>query len=580
MISQVIKAINISFSKKLKLKYFFVFLFNVFSSLLEVLSVALVIPFTMILFKKDELLQNQIINNIYTYLNFSSYDSFIIFFSILFLTILIISNIFSIINVWLISYLTYQLDYNIVLRLFNNFLLLGYENKININSADLVSKMTIQIKRFVEGVVNSLMIIFQKLITVFLILFFLLYVNFKITIFSLVFLLILYLIFYKMLNNIIYKKGLEMTSIFNNRQRLISESIFGIKEIILYNLQDNLYNKLRLLSKQLTKNVSFVRTSAVAPRYFLEILIFLILIPASLYTFINKDNDLNDILPMVTAFIFALYKISPAVQAIFSAFVNIKTDFSAYDTFKRDIHLIEKLEDKNSKVKHKKIYYEKKIHLKNIKFSYKNDLSKVILDNIDIEIDKNKVTGIFGSSGSGKTSCLNIILGFLKPNSGQILIDDIEMKLLNNDQWMKKIGYVSQFTFLFDDTLINNVSMFEQSPDKNKVIESLHKAGLKEYYEKNNMNLDIIIGERGSKISGGEAQRIGLARALYREPEILILDEFTSSLDTDTEKEIINNIDKIKQNLTIILSSHKINVLQFCDKLYEINSGKIKSKSI
>ena len=145
---------------------------------------------------------------------------------------------------------------------------------------------------------------------------------------------------------------------------------------------------------------------------------------------------------------------------------------------------------------------------------------------------------------------------------------------------MKKIGYVSQFTFLFDDTLINNVSMFEQSPDKNKVIESLHKAGLKEYYEKNNMNLDIIIGERGSKISGGEAQRIGLARALYREPEILILDEFTSSLDTDTEKEIINNIDKIKQNLTIILSSHKINVLQFCDKLYEINSGKIKSKSI
>ena len=163
-----------------------------------------------------------------------------------------------------------------------------------------------------------------------------------------------------MLNNIIYKKGLEMTSIFNNRQRLISESIFGIKEIILYNLQDNLYNKLRLLSKQLTKNVSFVRTSAVAPRYFLEILIFLILIPALLYTFINKDNDLNDILPMVTAFIFALYKISPAVQAIFSAFVNIKTDFSAYDTFKRDIHLIEKLEDKNSKVKHKKIYYEKK----------------------------------------------------------------------------------------------------------------------------------------------------------------------------------------------------------------------------
>ncbi len=580
MISQVLKAINISFSKKLKLKYFFVFLFNVFSSLLEVLSVALIIPFTMFLFKKDESLQNQIIDNIYTYLNFSSYDSFVIFFSVLFLIILIISNIFSIINVWLISYLTYQLDYNIVLRLFNNFLFLGYENKININSADLVSKMTIQIKRFVEGVVNSLMIICQKFITIFFILIFLFYINFKITIFSLLFLLILYLIFYKMMKNIIYKKGSEITSIVNNRQRLISESIFGIKEIILYNLQDKLNNKLKILSKKLTKNVAFVRTSAVAPRYFLEILIFLILIPASLYTFINKNNDLNDVLPIVTAFIFALYKISPAIQAIFSAFVNIKTDFTAYDTFKNDILLNEKSEDKNSKQEIKRIYYEKNICLKNIKFNYKNDSSKVILDNIDIEIDKNKVTGIFGTSGSGKTSCLNIILGFLQPNSGQIFVDDKEIKLLNNYQWMKKIGYVSQFTFLFDDTLINNISMFEQSPDRNKIIESLYKAGLKEYFEKNNRNLDTIIGERGSKISGGEAQRIGLARALYREPEILILDEFTSSLDTDTEKEIINNIDKIKENLTIILSSHKISVLQFCDKLYEINSGKIKSKSI
>ena len=149
----------------------------------------------MFLFKKDELLQNQFIDNIYTYLNFTSYHSFVIFFSIVFLSLLIISNIFSIINVWLISYLTYQLDYNIVLRLFKNFLFLGYENKININSADLVSKMTIQIKRFVEGVVNSLMIIFQKFILICFILIFLLYVNFKITIFSLVFLLILYLIF-------------------------------------------------------------------------------------------------------------------------------------------------------------------------------------------------------------------------------------------------------------------------------------------------------------------------------------------------------------------------------------------------
>ena len=267
MISQVIKAINISFSRKLKIKYFFVFLFNIFSGLLEVLSVAFVVPFTMLLFNRNELLKNEFVNNFYTYFNFGSLESFVFVFSIIFLALLIISNFCLIINVWLISNLTYKLDYNLILTLFKNFLLLGYENKVGMNSADLVSKMTIQIKRFVEGVVNSFMIISQKIITIIFIMIFLLYINLKVTILSLFTLVVLYLLFYKAINNIVYQKGREMTSIFNNRQRLISESIFGIKEIILYNLQKNLYTKLEKLSEKLT-NVAFIRTAAVAPRYF------------------------------------------------------------------------------------------------------------------------------------------------------------------------------------------------------------------------------------------------------------------------------------------------------------------------
>jgi len=579
MIFTAVKAISSSFPRRLKKKYFGVLFFNIFSGFLEVLSVAFIIPFTMLLFKKDELLNNQIIINIYNYLNFSSHDSFIIVFSIFFLFLLIISNICSIINVWLISYLTYQLDYNLVLRLFKNFLYLGYENKVNINSSDLISKMTIQIKRFVEGVVNSLMIIFQKFITIFFIVIFLAYINLKVTILTFLLLSILYLFFYKIINNTIYKKGVEMTSIFNKRQRLISESIFGIKEVILYNLQDNLNFKLKTLSSKLTKNVSFVRTAAVVPRYFLEILIFLILIPVSLHTFIYGDNDLNNIFPIITSFIFALYKISPAVQSIFSAFVNMKTDITAYDFFKKDIQINEKLIKNHLNNNIDTIYFKRNIIFSNVNFSYKKNLEINILKNINFVIKRNEVTGIFGPSGSGKTTCLNLLLGFLKPVSGNIIIDDSSKILFNNYNWMKKIGYVSQFTFLFDDSLINNITMFENNPDKTRVIDSLYKAGLKNYFEKNNKNLDLIIGEGGSKISGGEAQRLGLARAIYRKPEILILDEFTSSLDEETEKEIIYNINKIKKNMTIILSSHKFSVLQFCDQLYKVNNGNIDIKS-
>ena len=187
--------------------------------------------------------------------------------------------------------------------------------------------------------------------------------------------------------------------------------------------------------------------------------------------------------------------------------------------------------------------------------------------------------GILGQTGSGKKSCLNLLLGFLKPTSGFISIDNNPQQLFNNSQWMKKIGYVSQFTFLFDDTLLINITMFVKNPERNKVIDSLFKAGLEKYFKKNNENLELIIGEKGSKISGGEAQRLGLARAIYRNPEILILDEFTSSLDAYTEEEIIRNLQKLKDNITIILSSHKYSVLQFCDRLYEINNGKLKKIS-
>ena len=246
-----------------------------------------------------------------------------------------------------------------------------------------------------------------------------------------------------------------------------------------------------------------------------------------------------------------MYKLSPAVQSIFSAFVNIKTDLSAFEAFKGDLKLHQETDLDhvgNPETKQSNIIFNSVMNFENINFSYKNSLRKKILKNLNIEIKKNEITGIFGHSGSGKTTCLNLILGFLKPTSGKILIDNQNQVHFNNFDWMKKIGYVSQFTFLFDDTLKNNITMFEKNPDNIRLIDTIEKSGLTNYFNKNDRNLDLTIGERGSQLSGGEIQRIGLARALYRQPDLLVLDEFTSSLDTKTEKEILENIKKLKKN--------------------------------
>ena len=295
-----------------------------------------------------------------------------------------------------------------------------------------------------------------------------------------------------------------------------------------------------------------------------------------LFFFLNDQNDLNSIIPILSSFIFGLYKLSPAVQSIFSAFVNIKTDLSAFEAFKGDLKLHQETDiDRvgNSETKKSNIIFNSVMNFENINFSYKNSLSKKILKNLNIEIKKNEITGIFGHSGSGKTTCLNLILGFLKPTSGKILIDNQNQVHFNNFDWMKKIGYVSQFTFLFDDTLRNNITMFEKNPDNIRLIDTIEKSGLTNYFNKNDRNLDLTIGERGSQLSGGEIQRIGLARALYRQPDLLVLDEFTSSLDMKTEKEILENIKKLKKNLTIVLSTHKFSILDLCDTLYQLHNG-------
>ena len=572
MILKALKAISISFPRNLKIKYLAVIIFNIISGFIEVLSVSLVIPFTSVIIKRESILEIDFLNFIYNFFNFTDLNSFIIFFSLFFLSVIIISNLISIVNVWIISYLTYNLDYNLLLNLYKNYLKLEFKEKLLTNSSDLIAKMTIQVKRFVEGVVNSLMTMIQKIITIFLIVIFLSILNFKITFFTILILILTYLLFYKSINKIIYNRGYEVTQIFNKRQKIISETIFGIKEIKLYNLDSSLVNNLKKLSLRLAKNVAFMKTVAVVPRYLLEIILFIVLIPLLIILFANQNNDFVNILPLLSAFIFGIYKLSPAIQSIFASVVNIRSDLTAFDSFKKDI------ENKSDVGRFEKnsfnINFKNNLRFKKVSFTF--DKNKNALHEINIKIEKGKTIGLIGESGSGKTTLLNLILGFFKPSSGEIFVDDYKIDLLDNTDWMSKIGYVSQFTFLFDDTLSNDITMFDKNVREDFLEECIKNAGLNEFYNKNNKNLNLRIGERGSKISGGEIQRIGLARALYRKPKILILDEFTSSLDKKIEQEILNNIFEIKDNLTIILSTHKYSVLQICDYLYEIDKGHIK----
>ena len=193
--------------------------------------------------------------------------------------------------------------------------------------------------------------------------------------------------------------------------------------------------------------------------------------------------------------------------------------------------------------------------------------------NFNLEIYKNDYVGIYGKSGSGKSSIINLLCGFLKPVSGKIYIDNLSMEELNIKSWWTDISYVPQSVYIFDDTLKNNIIMREKL-DIKLLNEVISFVGLN-YLIKTGNNYDLLLGEKGSQISGGEAQRIGIARAIYKKSKILVLDEFTSALDIENENKILEVLLKLKGKITVVLVTHKQTVLDVCNKKVHMDSGRI-----
>lgn len=217
------------------------------------------------------------------------------------------------------------------------------------------------------------------------------------------------------------------------------------------------------------------------------------------------------------------------------------------------------------------------ISLRDICFSYSNDSSTLILHNVNLDIRKGQSVGLIGESGSGKTTLANLILGLISPSSGNLVVDDQLIDENNLLGWRSLLGYVPQEVYLMDDTLMRNVAfgLNDEEIDEGRVVEVLQMARLENFLENNTDGLQMMLGERGVRISGGQKQRVGIARALYHDPEILVFDESTSSLDSMTEKEILQTLQPLKGRKTFIIIAHRETALKGCDVIYRIEDGNL-----
>lgn len=571
MISNFLQIISF-FTTKQKTVFLSLIFFNILISFFEMITIASLIPFISVISDPSLIVGNQYLNLIYNYFEFTNNNNFIVFLCLFFLSLVIFSNISYLLNIWVTNFFIFKIGAQISENLFKYYLRDNIALDIENSSSKLSSKIVLEVHRFVDGVLFSYLTIIFKSFFLFFVFILLLIFNTKITLVGFSAIFIFYISIFLLVKKPVIKFGKKISDLQKLRLKLISEVFFGIKEVKIFNQVKYFQDKFKNFSSDLNKKIAFNRSVSASPRYLLELLALGGLCLLAIFSHISSNGNLSEFIPIVSIYIFAGYKLLPSSQTIFSSLTTLSSETSSFLNFKDDLlnlRMGDNLVNKsNSK---KEATFKKFIKFTDVCLQYEN--TNFEISNFNLEILENDYVGIYGKSGSGKSSVINILCGFIKQTSGKINIDNDLMSELNLKSWWAKISYVPQSVYIFDDTLKNNIVMRENL-DSNLLNEVINFVGL-DYLITTPNNYDILLGEKGSQISGGEAQRIGIARAIYKKSKILILDEFTSALDEENENKILEVLLKLKGKITVVLVTHKKKVLEICNKKVLMNNGKI-----
>ena len=494
-----------------------------------------------------------------------------------FLTIVIIKSIFLI----FFSYWTNKFSQNIYKSISQSLLQKYFNNNyyffLNHKSSDLTRNVLIETKN-IGATVFCYLKAFTEIFIFFSIGVLILIIDFKsslILIISFLFFASIYFIFTK---KIIYNFGqIRQTS--TGRLLKVLQEIFGSIKDIKLKKSENFFEK--LFGKDINDfTIAAYKSNTIneIPRYLIEV-VFVFILLLIIFTNMSNNNDFQKIIPLLAVYLAAGFRILPGVVKLSGYLQTIQSLKPSLDLLYKEFNDTERYNEKRENIINDNINFNNDIVLDKLSFGFGK---KSIFKDLNLNIKNKSVTGIIGDSGSGKSTLVNLLLGFLKPDKGCIKINNIDIKNFIF-KWQSNIGYVSQNIFLLDSTLKENIA-FGINQEKinieqlNKVIKSTH---LEQFVKNLDNGLNTKIGEKGSWISGGQTQRIAIARELYRNPSILILDEATTGLDEMTEEKILKKIIELKNEITIIIVSHNKNTLKICDQIINLDKMlKIKNDSI
>jgi len=381
----------------------------------------------------------------------------------------------------------------------------------------------------------------------------------------------IYILFTK---NAIYERGKEINFLSERVINTVNQITGSIKDIKLFKSE---FFFLKYFDKIVTSTETKVAKNnfiSSLPRNLLELfIVFTILSVFSVFVFLDKT--LGELIPYISLFVVSSLRLMPGFNAISNSLLTIKKLTPNFDFVLNEFQrLNDTITNKVTNKSDRKFNFRKNIIIENVNFKYQNSKTFIFKD-LNLVIKNGEKLGIIGESGSGKTTLVNLIVGLLEPTDGKIIIDDLSFKEISED-WKSLIGYVHQDTFILNDTIINNIAFgkSDEIDSKNKVNSALKKAQLEKFVNSLEKGYEAEIKDNGKNLSGGQRQRLGIARALYNDPDLIILDEATNSLDIDTENKFIDEVFKNSNDKTIIFISHKMSALSKCDKIFDLKQKR------
>jgi HlyD family secretion protein len=540
----------------------------VFNSTLQILSIVSFGPLVLALAKNENFKHY---HDLYFYsLSNKNFLLLIIFFCIF---IFIASNVVNIVVSKISLKLGQKIGAKLVGDLYSLMINKNYSFHVNTNSTKITSKLTLESGRVVNGIIAPLLLFNSRMFLVVFILGCLLIINIKVSLLVLTFFIANYLIIFSINKKILQKNSYLISKNTKIRQKIVSESFANMRETILFNTQNFFVDLFSRSNKEIATSIASIQFISVMPRYVIEIFGFLLIM--IIISFLAITGDLLNFIPAITIYLVAGYKLLPALQNIASSYTSIKGSYSSLEGVITDLIEIDKMTTASKiHLKYKKIDFNTLVFEK-VNFSHFNQ--KIIFNDVNFNISRNKIVGLIGKTGIGKSTFIDIFCGLIPFQSGKILLNNENIEYEEYKNIRNLISIVPQKINLLDDTIENNIYFGRKKIDNlDNVLEYLKKTCLLEYVDNNNSKWATVVGENGSRLSGGQIQRLGIARALYGKPQILILDEATAGLDKNTEQNIIKNLINFNPKMTILIISHNERILNVCDNIYEIKNQKFE----